>query len=315
MYFALHGLKIFYFLNPFDPTRFDKEIWGFSGFQLGFASNYFSLAINFLIPGILIQYAVWLRQRKHLYVVLAWLAVATLIYLSEAFRYRILFLYIPILLLWLFYNKRRPMLIMLLAFMIGFVSLNGLIGLARTQIRGLDVTKVSQISAFQVITSSFEEAGTFFVSSAVIESVPRKIEFLGFKPLYTAVLQPLPRLLFPGKPAGKYASEIPDEIYAVSWNGWKTHAAFLSYAEYYLMFGWSSLVAVSFCIGLALKRLWNWFLFRQYEPLAQAVYLLNASFLYVLISRGYFAQIVVLYAFTVLPSYLIYRKMSERVQR
>ena len=313
LYFLVNGGKVFFLLNPFRPDQFTQTVGSFSGLNLGFAVNYFSLSINFLISGILIQFAVWLRSRRGLWVVMLWLLASLSIYLSEAFRYRILFLFIPLLLLWLFYNKRRPMLVMLLIFMVGFVSLNGVIGLARTQVRGLDASKVLDSSPLQIVTSSFEEAGAFFATSAVIKSFPEKYNYLQFEPLYTAVLQPLPRGLFPFKPDGTYASSIPDDIYAESWGGYKTHAAFLAYAEYYLMFGWPSLVIASFLLGVLLRRLWTWFLHRQYEPLAQVVYLLNASYLYVVVSRGYLAQIVVLYFFTVLPAFLVYRKLSERV--
>ena len=313
MYFLANGGKVFFLLNPFAPDQFGQSIGGFSGLNLGFASNYFLLSINFLIPGILIQFAVWLRSRRGLWVVMLWLLISLSIYLSEAFRYRILFLFIPMLLLWLFYYKRRPMLIMLLIFMIGFVSLNGFIGLARTQVRGLDVSKVIDSSPLQIVTSSFEEAGAFFATSAVIESVPRQYQFLKLEPLYTAILQPFPRALFSFKPDGQYPSALPDAIYSETWGGHKTHSSFLAYAEYYLMFGWPSLIIFSLLLGLLLRRLWTWFLHRQYEPLAQAIYLLNASYLYVVVSRGYLAQIIVLYFFTVLPTFLVYRKLSERV--
>ena len=90
MYFLINGGKVFFLLNPFRPDQFSQSFGGFAGFNLGFVANYFLLSINFLIPGILIQFAVWLRSRRGLWVVMSWLVVALLIYLSEAFRYRIL---------------------------------------------------------------------------------------------------------------------------------------------------------------------------------------------------------------------------------
>ena len=204
------------------------------------------------------------------------------------------------------------MLVLLLVFMVAFVSLNGVIGFARTQIRGLDVQKLAVASPLEIIVSSFEEAGAFFTTSAVIHDVPMRHSFIGLEPVITAALHPLPRQYFPWKPKGEYPSKLPDQIYSETWGGFKTHAAFLAYAEYYLMFGWYSLILVSVALGVFLKRLWKWFLWRQYEPLAQSVYLLNASYLYVFISRGYFAQSLTLYCFTVIPAYLVYLKLSHR---
>ena len=72
MYSVVNGGKVLYLLNPLAPHKFSQSFLGFDGFDLGFASSYFALAINFLIPGILIQFSVWLRQRKNLWVICTW---------------------------------------------------------------------------------------------------------------------------------------------------------------------------------------------------------------------------------------------------
>ena len=66
-----------------------------------------------------------------------------------------------------------------------------------------------------------------------------------------------------------------------------------------------SLIAISIVLGALFKRLWIWFLWRQYEPLAQAIYLLNATFIYVVISRGYFPQMIMIYVLQFMPAYVI----------
>ena len=76
--------------------------------------------------------------------------------------------------------------------------------------------------------------------------------------------------------------------------------------------GWISLISISIVLGALFKRLWIWFLWRQYEPLAQAIYLLNATFVYVLISRGYFPQMIMIYSFTIMPAYLIYLFIADK---
>ena len=194
-------------------------------------------------------------------------------------------------------------------FMVAFVALNGVIGLSRTSIRGLDLSRLSEETPVSIFNSSFEEAGVFFTTSAVIESVPEQIPFVGFKPLSTALLQPLPRKLFPNKPSGEYSNHLREQIYQSK----VSFTAYLNYAEYYIIGGWLSLVAISIFLGVLLRRLWTWFLWRQYEPLAQSVYLLNASYLYVVVSRGYFPQVIMLYGLTVMPLVFIYYILSERV--
>jgi hypothetical protein len=309
MYVLVNGSRVINLLNPMAPQNFDRVWLGFGGFNFGPFQNYFQLGINFLIPGIVIQFAVWLRQRKNLWVVASWSVIASLIFLSETFRYRILLLIVPLLLLYLFYYKRRPRLVLLLAFMVIFVGLNGLVGLSRTHLRGLDFTKVAGYRPVEIIASSFEEAGVFFTSSAVLDSVPGKMPFVGLRPFAAAALQPFPRQLLPAKPTGAYANDLRETIYGTAYS----FTAYLNFAEYYIVAGWTSLVVLSVSFGCLLRRLWTWFLWRQYEPLAQAVYLLNASYLYVVISRGYLAQVLMLYSFTVIPIFFAYYVLSEDV--
>jgi len=197
----------------------------------------------------------------------------------------------------------------LLVFMVAFVGLNGVIGLSRTSIRGIDLSRLSEETPVSIFNSSFEEAGVFFTTSAVIQSVPKPIPFVGYEPLVTAITQPLPRKLFPGKPSGEYSSRLREQIYQSKFS----FTAYLNYAEYYIIGGWLTLVAISAFLGVLLRRLWTWFLWRQYEPLAQSVYLLNASYLYIVVSRGYFPQVIMLYGLTVMPLVCIYYLLSEKI--
>ena len=308
LYALVHGPQLFVVINPLASQSTSLNWLGWTGFDLGPLQNYCLLSINLLIPGIVLQFAVWLRQRRDLWVVLLWLAVGSLIYLSEAFRYRILLLLIPMLLLWFFYNKRRPMLVAMLLFMVAFLSFNGLVGVARTRMRGLDLDQVSGYSPQQLIKASFEEAGVFFTTSVVIHSVPSRFPYIGFEPVTTTVVHPIPRRLMPTKPAGNYSKRYTDPIYDLDYFSGVT---ILGYGEYYLMFGWLSVTAAGLVIGVILRRLWTWFLWRQYEPLAQSIYLLNASYLYVVISRGYLPQVVMLFAFSVLPLFYVYSRLSD----
>ena len=308
LYLIPNGGRILGLLNPFDTRVLSSNQILLDALSLGAFENYFHLSINLLIPGILVQFAVWLRQRKHLLVFVGWLLVALLIFLSESFRYRILLLVVPLLLLWMFYNKQRPKLIFLLIFMISFVGLNGIIGLSRTSIRGLDLTRLSNENPVSIFNSSFEEAGIFFTTSAVIKIVPQEAPFVGIKPLITAIAQPVPRSLFQIKPSGQYSTFIRELIY----NSKISFTAYLNYAEYYIIGGWASLFLISLALGMLLRRLWTWFLWRQYEPLAQTVYLLNSTYLYVVVSRGYLPQVVMLYGLTILPLIFIYYLLADR---
>ena len=87
----------------------------------------------------------------------------------------------------------------------------------------------------------------------------------------------------------------------------------MNYAEYYLIAGFPSLILISFGLGYLVRRLWNWFLVRSHEPFAQCIYLLSSTYLYVVISRGYMPQVVMLFGFTVVPLFWLYRRWSTPV--
>ena len=278
-----------------------------------FLSNYLLLSANLLIPGVVLQYCVWLRQRTRLYVVIAWFFIASSVFLIDGFRYRILLLVFPIILLWLFYAKKKPRLILFILFMVAFVGLNGAYSVARhigkQNLQGPQYEALARYNPLELLNSSFEEAGVFFTTSAAISKVPAEYPYVGLAPISTALQQPIPRSIYPDKPQGEYSVRLRELIYGKP----DSYTAYLGFAEYYLMAGWPSLVLISFCLGWGLRRLWTWFLWRQYEPLAQSIYLLNACFLYVLISRGYFPQVVMLYCFTLLPAIFIYWLVSRKV--
>ena len=72
------------------------------------------------------------------------------------------------------------------------------------------------------------------------------------------------------------------------------------------MFGWFGIFIFNFLLGYIFKRLWLWINLHKEEPLALLVYLLNLSFIFMIISRGYLPQQFHLYIFTIIPIYVIY---------
>ena len=82
--------------------------------------------------------------------------------------------------------------------------------------------------------------------------------------------------------------------------------AYLYYGEYYYMFGWFGIFIFSMLLGNIFKRLWIWINLRKQDPIADLVYIINVTFIFMIITRGYLAQQLHLYMFTVLPLNIIY---------
>ena len=83
-------------------------------------------------------------------------------------------------------------------------------------------------------------------------------------------------------------------------------AAYLNFGEYYIMFGWFGIFIFNFILGFLFKRLWSWIKLHKEEPLALLLYVLNVSFIFMIISRGYLPQQFHLYMFTIFPLNAIY---------
>ena len=106
------------------------------------------------------------------------------------------------------------------------------------------------------------------------------------------------------KDSGDYVFKILDAAY--DFKNVYFGGAYLNYAEYYIMFGWFGISIFSVLLGHLFKRLWCWINQHKEEPLALIIYLLNVSFIFMIVTRGYLAQQVQLYTFTIIPIYAIY---------
>ena len=200
--------------------------------------NYFALLGDLFIPGILLQFCVWLRKRNKTITLFSWFIIATLIYLNQGFRYKLLLLLAPAFLLWLFYLKRRPKLVIATILMVLFIGLSGLVSVWRVNSRGGHI-KIQDLTPFEIFTSSFEEAGTFFTSSLVLSLVPEKSPYIGPEPILQLYSSD-PRQ-FSKKPSGDYTYRIQDVSIPLRKQSLEiTPLSF--FVEYYLIAGWSSLV-------------------------------------------------------------------------
>ena len=81
------------------------------------------------------------------------------------------------------------------------------------------------------------------------------------------------------------------------------------------MAGWLGVIFFSAIIGRLYKFLWEWFISRKDEILAQVIYTSSLLYAYVLISRGYMPQAVMIYFFTVVPIIFYYYKLSNKIDQ
>jgi len=312
-YFLANGPRVIAQLNPLTARSTVLETAG--GLNLGAFANYANNALNLLIPGVLLLFACWVRQRRKPWSLVIWTLVAVGLFTTLGFRYRVVTLLVPIAILWFLARGRRPSLALLSLGGLGLVVFAGVIGLTRSYGLGLDLTTLQGLSLGELFSSGFQETHVFLITGAVIENTPRNYDFVGLQPLISTLLIPIPSALLPNKGSAEYVFNAVQYLFPIGREHYATGAAFMGYAEYYLMAGWLSLAAMGVLLGGLLRSLWNWFSPRRQEVLAQVAYVCACGYLYVVVSRGYLPQVVTLFVFGVAPLFVLYYWQARPVQR
>ena len=315
LYGLVAGPTVFAQLNPFNA----KQAIGTAGegfvLTIGALGNYFIYGVNLLIPGVLLLYVAWLQNRRNLGETLVWLLISFGLFTSLGFRWRLVMIAVPLVLLWSMVRGRRPNFLALASLGAALiVVVSGAIGESRTYGFGISTSALEDESVAGLFDKGIIEGRTVFLTtSGLIERIDQPDEFVGAAPLISVLTIPIPRQLLPDKDTIGYLKRSLLRLYLDP--AFAAGAATLNYGEYYLMAGWFSLVAMGVAFGWGIRCLWNWFLLRSGEPLAQVTYILSACFLYVAISRGYMAQVSYLAAFTLGPLYWLYGRLSLPLAR
>lgn len=302
----ISGPQLLVLLNPLTARQVERVA---AGLDLGPFANYAGLAINLLIPGILLMTASWVKHQVNPTELALWFFAAAGIFTSIGFRYRLALLLSGIFILWFLGRGRQPSAVIVIPSIIGLLAIAGLIGLTRSYGLGLDLTAIQELGFWDLVLAGMGESAIFLTSGGVMTLVPASISYAGFTPLINTMLFPIPSFLMPRKDSAGYLMEATAQLY----NSYVHNAgsAILNYAEYFLMGGWPALIFGYVLLGWLCRRLWLWFCFRAQEPIAQVCYVCAAVYLYVVVSRGYLPQVVMLFCFTVLPLFVYYYRNAK----
>ena len=306
------GFRLFAYLNPFAAEELLRGSRGsiFAGEGI---ANYFLLSVNFLIPGVCLLFTSWVHTRRHLPQLLIWVLVAAGIFTSLGFRFRLVLLTVPLLLLWYLVRQRRPNLTAVALVMAGLLFISGFVVLTRSYGRGLQLSAIEDRSTIEIFEEGLSgaESKVFLTTSGMMAITPRLYPYVGLQPFLSVLQLPIPRQWYPLKDTDGYLQRGIQTLFNSPTLG--GGAALLCYGEWFLIAGWPSLVLMSVLLGWLLRCLWNWLLIRQYEPLALTIYALSVSYIYLVVSRGYLAQVVAGAVFTLGPLFWIYRRRSRPV--
>ena len=244
------------------------------------------------------------NKRKYLLTVVS-IIFSTFLYLNSGFRYRIFILFSSLILYLLAKTKLKANIKLNFSILAIFFILIFMIIIEQIRSYGVGFNLDSLNFTNNFIGNFFNtaESSVFITTSGVINAIPEKLPFQNFYPLIKAIMHPLPSGFF-DKNAGDYLFNITNAVYG--FRNIHQGAAYLNYAEYYLMFGWFGIFIFSFLLGHIFKRFWLWINLHQNEPLALLLYVLNVSYIFSIITRGYLPQQLHLYFFIVFPVNAIY---------
>ncbi len=298
LYFLATGFDISIF-NAFSPNRSRINFLTFGGnFK-----NYLNYSINFLITGSFLTTVASFKLKKKVLLSLLILILTISIYLKFGFRYRLFFLISPIFLFYLL-NSKSNIKTFFASIPVAIFFAN-MIELVRTYGKGLQLDIIANYNFDNLLEKGLSgaESDIFISTAGIMSIIPDKINFIYFTPIIQTILYPIPST-FIDKKSSEYILRAFEVLLSSPTIG--KGAAFLNFGEYYYMFGWVGIIVFSTIFGFILKKLWIWINLHQEEPLAIPVYLLNVSYIFMIISRGYMPQQVFLYIFSIMPINLIY---------
>ncbi len=282
---------------------------GVSSGYSGSLSGYLMQSVIFFIAPVLLMLKPFLSQQKK-WLFWFYVIIAVSIFINEAFRYRLVVLLLSVSLAYHIYLDKIINLKLALTVIIPFLMLMGILEVARTYGKGIDLERASQYSSGEFVSKSFNESAVFLATGYMIENYTNDFEHSKFSLITNTLAMPIPRQLWSSKPAGEYLLTPLDKYYGRYGKG----QAILNYGEYYMAWGWWGIVIFSFVIGVFCKFLVNWIRIRQDNYLAIVMYSFVSAMMYVLISRGYLAQYVTLVIFALIPMLLVKPKYNIDIE-
>lgn len=224
---------------------------------------------------------------------IVYVLISISIYLIDGFRFRLVLFVIPIVVFCHLYPKVRKINYALwIPFIIMFYFSMGVIENSRHYGNGLDIDKLMLMKQSGEISTAKENVSVYYLSANVMKKYSEQ-ELIYFEPILTAICMPLPRALFPWKPDGLYLRRANIvALGSISYGG-----ALLNFTEAYIAFSWLGIILNGLVIGLISKIFWN--NYKKNKKSIGAILLLGLfnGVVYVVISRGYLAQQLTIFAY------------------
>lgn len=306
--FLLQGKGIFSSLSFWEKNT-DKEAL-YSGGFIGYVIN----GMNLLIVGVPMIIYLWRLKRISKIQALSFLFIAFAVFTAAGFRYRLVVAGFAGLGMYYISLQKRIKVLPVALLAIAFIAYMGVLEVSRSYGRGLNLSKAQSNTFSDNVLLGFNESAVFMATGLIMERSGVGFDFIGLDPVIQSIVTPIPRFMWKSKPTGNYLINI-NKSYAFATSSSLNRGngqAILNYGEYYMSYGWAGVVGFGFLLGLLLGKLNTSALKQIHNPWMLCFYLLNASYAYVIFSRGYMPQQTMLYFFTVYPAYYLAKKLAKK---
>lgn len=129
-----------------------------------------------------------------------------------------------------------------------------------------------------------------------------------FQPIICAILQPIPRAWFPLKPNADYLRNAGVKVY-----GFKGDIVITGPIEAFISFGWLGIIIYGLFVGWLCRVFWNNFIANRDKIGAIILLASFNAFLYVYVSRGYMAQVLVSFMYDVIIPFWVIKMLLKFV--
>ena len=214
--------------------------------------------------------------------------LSLVVYIVGGFRLRIVWFLLTLLTtyhLGVVVKRPRYLVIICLAVIsyLGFSIMDS----ARNYGAGIDLEKASELSMDEISDGAGENVDVSCFSISVLDYACNYDYRIGFEPLVTAALMPIPRSLFPWKPDGGYLKDLQLGVMGNSDEG----AAFLIFVEAFISFGWIGVILYGLFVGWLSGLFWRNYKRNPSSIGAVVLLALYNGFCYDWYARGYMAGI------------------------
>lgn len=252
------------------------------GFSVPVLHNFLMLLFNSVL--VVCSYAFVNKVRYSRVVLLSFV----LIILYMGFRYRLIFLLLPI--LFFFFSNIKLSALSAIRYCLAFVlsvSTVAVLGVTRTYSEGLQVDKLQGMNLFEVIVKGiFNDTNTVMTSGAIIDWLSVSENFAYFNQVWYVLIYFVPSSIYPDKaysPIFDYVSLVTGQ--AANESG----SAVLGVAEYYHTAGYFGVILFAIIFALLLARsykvaVWSCSKYKRFSYFVIVTWFINSM------TRGYFPQ-------------------------